>query len=390
MGIKGLSKAVQDLAPSGIKTYALKNLFGRSVAIDASMCLYQFIIAIRKDGHFLTSPDGETTSHIAGFFYRTIRLMEAGIRPVYVFDGKPPTLKSYELDKRTERRDAAELRLKEATDAGDEEAIEKNQKMLTRVTKEQNEDCKKLLTFMGVPFVTAPCEAEAQCAELCKKGKVFATATEDMDALTFGTNILLRHLMAPEAQKVDITEFDMPKILKEIDFTMTEFIDFCILLGCDYTASIKNVGPKRAFELIKAHSSIENILENLEAKMIPPENFLFKEARELFLNPDVTDAEEIELKWNEVDIPGIINFLCSEKGFDEARITKSLGRIKAAKSLGSQVRIDQYFKVKSVVATEKTQKKIKEEEDRINAKLKLKKGKIEKKPRTPAAKKCKK
>lgn len=46
----------------------------------------------------------------------------------------------------------------------------------------------------------APCEAEASCAALVKSGKVFATATEDMDGLTFGTNVLLRHLTASEAK----------------------------------------------------------------------------------------------------------------------------------------------------------------------------------------------
>jgi len=45
---------------------------------------------------------------------------------------------------------------------------------------------------MGCSVVEAPCEAEAQCAELVKMGLAFGTATEDMDALTFGTNFLMR------------------------------------------------------------------------------------------------------------------------------------------------------------------------------------------------------
>jgi flap endonuclease-1 len=72
------------------------------------MSLYQFLIAVRQEGAQLTSADGETTSHLSGFFYRTIRMIEAGIKPVYVFDGKPPQMKSGELEKRTERRAEAE------------------------------------------------------------------------------------------------------------------------------------------------------------------------------------------------------------------------------------------------------------------------------------------
>ncbi len=59
-------------------------------------------------------------------------------------------------------------------------------------------DITKLYTL----HVKAPCEAEASCAALVKSGKVYATATEDMDGLTFGTTVLLRHLTASEAKYV--------------------------------------------------------------------------------------------------------------------------------------------------------------------------------------------
>ena len=72
----------------------IKTLFGRKVAIDASMSIYQFLIAVRqRDGEMLMNDAGETTSHLMGFFYRTIRIVENGIKPAYVFDGRPPELK---------------------------------------------------------------------------------------------------------------------------------------------------------------------------------------------------------------------------------------------------------------------------------------------------------
>lgn len=94
MGIKGLTGLLSQHAPKAIKEHDIKTLFGRKVAIDASMSIYQFLIAVRqKDGELLTNDAGETTSHLMGFFYRTIRIVENGIKPAYIFDGKPPELK---------------------------------------------------------------------------------------------------------------------------------------------------------------------------------------------------------------------------------------------------------------------------------------------------------
>lgn len=124
-------------------------------------------------------------------------------------------------------------------------------KRVVRATKKHSEDCKQLLELMGVPFVNAPSEAEAQCASMCKDGIVFGVATEDMDALTFGTPRLIRHLMAPQSQNRDVMEFDLEKALQELELSQEEFIDLSILCGCDYCPSIKNVGPSTALKSIK-------------------------------------------------------------------------------------------------------------------------------------------
>merc|ERR1719517_350326 len=153
--------------------------------------------------------------------------------------------------------------------------------MTTKVTREQNEQVKKLLTLMGIPIVDAPSEAEATCAALCRDGKVFAAATEDADCLTFGTKILIRNLMAAESQKKTIFEVTLDRALEQLNISMDQFIDFCILSGCDYCDTLKGIGPSTAIKLLLQHGSLEKVLENLDADKVPA-NFKYQIARQCF------------------------------------------------------------------------------------------------------------
>merc|ERR1712029_193070 len=159
-----------------------------------------------------------------------------------------PTMKSGELEKRKEKREEAESALAKAKEEGNMEEVDKQNRRLVKVGTSHVNDCKKLLELMGVPYVSAPCEAEAQCAELCKAGKVYGVGTEDMDALTFGTTVLLRHLTFSEARKMPIKEFHFQKILDGFGMKHEEFIDLCILLGV--------ITPKRSeVSVLKTQSS---------------------------------------------------------------------------------------------------------------------------------------
>lgn len=80
-------------------------------------------------------------------------MIDNGIKPVYVFDGKPPTMKSGELAKRLERRKEAESKLEAAKESGDAQNEDRFSRRTVKVTKEHNEECQKLLTLMGIPFL---------------------------------------------------------------------------------------------------------------------------------------------------------------------------------------------------------------------------------------------
>lgn len=380
MGIKGLTKLLADNAPSSMKEQKFESYFGRKIAIDASMSIYQFLIVVGRVGNeMLTNEAGEVTSHLQGMFTRTIRLLEAGIKPVYVFDGKPPDLKKEELAKRYSRREDASEELAEAIETGVKEDIEKYSKRTVKVTKQHNEDCKKLLRLMGVPVIEAPSEAEAECASLCKSGKVYAVASEDMDSLTFGAPIFLRHLMEPSSKKIPVMEFEISKVLEGLDLTMEQFVDMCILCGCDYCETIRGIGAQTALKLIRQHGSIESILENLNKDRHPiPEDWPYQRARCLFKEPVVTPLEnQPDFKWTVPDEEGLKSFLVDENGFNHERITKAIEKIKAAKNKSSQGRLESFFK--PVVNTSVPEKRKEPPKAKTGKEAASKKGKTGKK-----------
>ncbi|KFH04704.1 putative flap structure-specific endonuclease 1 [Toxoplasma gondii MAS] len=352
MGIKGLGKFVGDFAPRAIKRQEPGSFTGRVIAIDASMSLYQFMVAIRDGNSFgnFTNDAGDCTSHIAGMLNRAIRLLEQGVRPVYVFDGKPPELKSGELAKRRELRESAQEAAEKAREEGNVEELRKQIVRSVRVSKQHNEDVKRLLRLMGLPVVEAPCEAEAQCAELTKNRKVWATATEDADALTFGATRLIRNLTFGErasgsgasATASGILVIDLPTLLEELQFSQEQFIDFCILCGCDYCGTLKGVGAKTAYSLVKEHGSIEKILEVVDPEKVP-DGFCFQEAREFFRHPEVTPADRVHVAWGEVDVDGLKAFLVQENQFNEQRVENYITRLKKARGKTAQTRLESFF-----------------------------------------------
>ncbi|KAJ3917879.1 flap endonuclease 1 [Lentinula edodes] len=406
MGIKGLTGLISEHAPHAIKEHEIKTLFGRKVAIDASMSIYQFLIAVRqRDGEMLMNDAGETTSHLMGFFYRTIRIVENGIKPAYVFDGKPPELKKGVLSKRFARREEAKEEGAEAKEVGTAEDVDKFSRRTVKVTKQHNEECIRLLKLMGIPVIVAPSEAEAQCAELARGGKVYAAGSEDMDTLTFNAPILFRHLTFSEAKKQPISEINLSAALQGLDMNMSQFVDLCILLGCDYLEPIKGVGPKSALKLIREHNGLRGVVKHLRAKTAEkekavaeaaeeeeaeeedpaptsdveqpdgsdieeassskpkpkakkkgakgkgkggvsmPEEWPWEEAKELFLKPDVTPADELDLDWKNPDVDGLVQFLVTEKGFNEERVRKGAEKLSKYLNTKQQGRLDGFFTV---------------------------------------------
>lgn len=332
MGIQNLTKVLKKYyTPDTQKASYYKT---RRIAFDASLLMYQYLIAIRSDGVQLSSNDS-STSHVNGFFYKIINLVEAGIRPIFVFDGKALEIKSKEILKRNERRADAEKKYLAAELIGDKAQMEKFDKRKLKITTKHCDEVKKLMNLMGVPFVDSENEAEALCVQLCKEKIVDYVCTEDMDALCFGSPILLRN-----PKKDVFYEYHLEEILKKIDMEFKEFVDFCILLGCDYAGTLPGIGPMRSENLIRKHHSIENILSELGI-----ENYEYKHARDAFFTlHSEHDVKSIAINWNTYDREGVIQFLTS-LNFDKNRIESGLNRFEKCKNTnkGHQTRLTDMF-----------------------------------------------
>ncbi|MCJ1308708.1 Elongation of fatty acids protein 2 [Agyrium rufum] len=334
------------------------------------MSIYSFLIAVRSDGQQLMNEAGETTSHLMGMFYRTIRMSDNGIKPLFVFDGAPPKLKSGELAKRFQRKAEATAQHEEAKETGTAEEVERFSRRTVRVTREHNAECKRLLKLMGVPYIDAPTEAEAQCAVLARAGKVFAAASEDMDTLCFDAPILLRHLTFSEQRKEPIQEIHLDRVLAGFGMDRKQFIDLCILLGCDYLDPIPKVGPNTAFKLIKEHGNLEAVVESIQndpkKKYTIPEDWPYKDARELFFAPDVRQADhpDCDFQWKAPDMDGLVQFLVTEKGFSEDRVRGSASKLQKNVGLAQQQRLEGFFKPVPKTSDEINKLKRKNEEKR--------------------------
>lgn len=329
------------------KELELHHLSGKKIAIDAYNTLYQFlsIIRDRMTGEPLRDSKGRTTSHLSGLFYRTSNLIEAGIKPAFVFDGKPPEFKKKTIEEREKIKEEARKKW--------EKALEKGEKAITYaqaaavLKDEMIEGSKKLLEYMGIPWVQALSEGEAQCAYMCKKGSVDFTGSQDFDSLLFGSPRLVRNLSITGKRKLPRKEvyieikpevIELKETLSALGISQKQLIIIGILVGTDYAPGIEKVGPKTALKLVKKHKSLEKILENVkwEAEVDAEEIFNF------FLNPPVTERCKIE--WREPNREKIIEFMVEEHDFSKERVEKVVDKLEQAFASGRQTSLKGWFK----------------------------------------------
>jgi flap endonuclease-1 len=315
------------------KTIKLEDLGGKSMAIDAYNALYQFLAIIRQpDGTPLKDSSGKVTSHLSGLLYRTSNLVEMGIKPIYVFDGVPPALKEVEIQRRAKVKQQAQALYERALQEGKTEQARMYAQATSKLKDYMTEDSKRLLDLMGIPWVQAPSEGEAQAAHIARREHADYCASQDYDSLLFGAPKLVRNVTISGRRKLpsknivievvpEIVELD--RVLKECAITYEQLIDVGILIGTDFNPDgIEGLGPKTALKLVKEHGTLEQALPHIKNAAFPVEP---ARIREIFLHPEVTDNYKVE--WKEPDVEGIVNFICREKDFSEDRVRNALEKM---------------------------------------------------------------
>ncbi len=317
----------------------ISDLKGKSVAIDAYNALYQFLSIIRqRDGTPLKNSGGEVTSHLSGLFYRTVNFIEQGIRPIYVFDGKPPELKFQTIEKRKEIKEEAKEKYIDAKSRGDLKEAKKYSQMTSSLKVDMITSSKELLNSMGIPYIEAPSEGEAQAAHVVLKGDADLSASQDYDSILFGTPSLVRNLTISGKRKVpgkDLFVDVVPEIidndivLNSLKISRRQLIEAAILIGTDYNpGGIKGIGPKKAIEIVK------------DGKF--GEYGEFDQILNLFLNPEVSDNYNISFQKPDKD--KILKILCDKYEFSELRVEKGIERIEfSLENTLKQKTLDMYF-----------------------------------------------
>lgn len=322
--------AITELLP--VQEIALKDLAGKTLAVDGYNILYQFLTTIRgPDGSPLSDSHGNVTSHLTGLFTRTTHLLGLGIKLVFVFDGEVPALKRQELDRRRAIKEQAQSKYEEAKAEGDEAEMKKQAARTARLTKEMVGQAQELLDALGVPWVQAPSEGEAQAAALVKQGHAWAVVSQDADALLYEAPRIIRNLAVTGKRKlpgrqawtqIEPQLLEHKEVLKELQLTNAQLRALALLIGTDYNiGGVKGIGPKKGLKLVQEHGDDFDALftaVDWPSKCSTP----WRDVLKVFETMPVVDPGKIH--FGKVDEKAVHRILVDRHEFSTERVDRQL------------------------------------------------------------------
>lgn len=326
-----MGTAIGDIIKEYSHSLELPELKNKVVAIDAHNILYQFLTSIRgPDGRPLMNANEQVTSHLAGLLYRTSNLIEAGIKPVFVFDGPPHPLKRETLAKRKEIRTQAQKEMETAIEAGDMEKARMLGARAISLNREMIEEAQEAIRLLGFPIIQGKQEGEAQAAYLVEKGLAHAAVTQDYDTLLFGSPTVVRNLAVTGKRKlpyrnayvnIEPQRYELSEVLKELNLERKQLIWIGMLIGTDFNEKIHLVGPKKALKAVEGKKSFPEVLEGLKKEV----EYDWETVEKIFMQPNVDKISSIpETK---MDRDAAVAFYCDKHGFDHTRVSNALNKI---------------------------------------------------------------
>lgn len=322
MGIKNLNKFLREHFPEVIETNVhISNYSYKKIAIDISMYMYIF-----KARHANPdNPSKELIGWLTNFVTFVLMLRRNNIHCVFIYDA----IDVHHPDKEKERLERRQIREKLDTkissldesmehydnygevnqvllDFQKEKNLNRKQlignqspfdsvnvkyhinqlkRQLIKITEYDFNLTKEMFNIMKIPYFTAPLEAETMCADLCKRGLVDAVLSRDSDVMVYSTPIFITDMNEMNGRCKQIM---FANLLKELEFSEEQFLDFCIMCGTDYNTNVPNIGPNKAYAMIKQYKTIENIAEQ---KKLNIECLNHVRCREIFRNYETTNVE---------------------------------------------------------------------------------------------------
>ena len=251
MGIKYLNKFIQTHCSDSIKQIHLSDLSNKKIVIDTSIYLYRYV----SDNTLLEN------------FYLMISVFRKyNIIPLFVFDGKPPQEKMELLKKRKQNKQLSEAsynNLKQSLEnvMDDTDKMDILMKMdclkkeFIKITHTDISNVKLLLQAYGVSYVDAPGEADKLCAKMVCKNKAYACLSEDMDLFVYGCTRVLRYL---SLFKTQVVMYDMKGILTDLQLSLDEFKQICIVSGTDYNIDDDKMNLYQSLKYFKKYKKYIN------------------------------------------------------------------------------------------------------------------------------------
>lgn len=314
MGIKNLLKFLYNFSDI-VKIKQISDFYNKRIAIDISILLYQSVISIRNSGEDIKNKDGYVISHILGLINKIMNLLNSGILPVFVFDGKPPSIKKKLLTLRKELKNKAYEKYEQSSHVNDKIKFFKR---CVSINKEQMDDCRELLDLMGLPYINAPEEADSVLANLSRNDLVYAVLTEDMDILTFGAKRIIRNVIQYNKPILEINLMDITNTLK---ITHKEFVDLCIYFGCDY-CQVTNTNNLTHIEIYDIYKKNNNALKTLIVQDIDEHN----NAKNYFIS-QYNDNTLYDIEFKQPDVEKLIELLKTKYCFTLNNAKYKVGKL---------------------------------------------------------------
>ena len=317
---------------------SFEELSHQVIAVDAFNMLYQFITTIRmRDGKPLKNSKGQPTSHLIGLLSRTSNFLEHQIKPVFIFDGESPQLKRAEQDRRRAIKKQAKEKHQAAEARGDITAMKKYAGRTAKLTSDMIQESKQLLEALGVPWIQAPAEAEAQAALLVQAGDADYVASQDMDSLLFGAPKMIKNLSITGKRKrpgtssyytIEPEIITLQTELNRLGITQQQLILLGMLVGTDFNPSgIKGIGPKTALKKVKEYGEdAKQLFADVEWE--EHNDVSWQEVHEVLTNMPTT--KDYEIAWSTPDEKKLRELLVDEFEFSEERVTNTVKKLTQA------------------------------------------------------------